>query len=74
MVSKFPIDPMHCLCLGVMKKLLLTWTSGDLRVRFRSTVVLSVSEKLLFYRQFVVSEFNRKPRSLSSDLAHFKAT
>lgn len=73
MVSKFPVDSMHCLYLGVMKKLLLTWTGGDLRVRLCGREVLNISEKLIFYKDFVISEFNRKPRSLS-DLARFKAT
>lgn len=44
MVSKFPIDYMHCLCLGVMRKLLNSWTSGSLRVRLSSKSVNLISE------------------------------
>lgn len=73
MISKFPIDSMHCIFLGVMKKLLITWTTGDLRVRFCSRDVTKISEALLSCRQFFVSEFNRKPRSLT-ELPRFKAT
>ncbi|XP_050513733.1 uncharacterized protein LOC126889458 [Diabrotica virgifera virgifera] len=73
LVSKFPIDSMHCLYLGVMKKLLLTWICGDLRVRLCGRDVTNISENLIFYGKFVVSEFNRKPRSLS-EVARFKAT
>ena len=40
MISTFPIDPMHALDLGVMKKLLLRWKEGshmDTRAFFQIT-------------------------------------
>lgn len=73
MVSTFPIDYMHCICIGVTKKLLLTWISGSLSVRLHNRLITQISEKLLSIRCCIPLEFNRKPRSLS-DLSYWKAT
>lgn len=74
LVSIFPLDYMHLVCLGVMKKLLLQyWTSSTpslskLPVRAR----LEISEKLTAFRAQTPSEFSRKPRSLN-EREHWKA-
>ena len=39
MVSQFPLDPMHLLHLGVMRRLLLLWLRGPLTVRWPARVV-----------------------------------
>lgn len=64
MGSKFPIDYMHSLCLGVMKKLLTSWVNGPLNVRLASTSVKRISTSLERNSKFFTSEFNRKSRSL----------
>ncbi|KAK5638535.1 hypothetical protein RI129_012830 [Pyrocoelia pectoralis] len=74
MVSLFPIDYMHSVCLGVMKKLLTSWVSGyPIHVRLDSRSVNSISTQLKHLGLFVPYEFNRKPRSLS-ELPRYKAT
>lgn len=73
LVSLFPIDYMHAVCLGVMRKLLITWIGGNLNIRFRAQSVHSLSESLKFLREFVPYEINRKPRSIS-ELSRWKAT
>ena len=65
LVTKFPIDYMHAVCLGVMKKLLNTWMSGNLKIRLPGRLVNLISERLISYRKFIPVEFNRKSRSLS---------
>lgn len=73
LVSTFTIDYMHAVCLGVMKKMLVSWISGGLQIRVRHATVALWSENLLYLRPFIPAEFNRKPRSLS-DLSYWKAT
>lgn len=73
LVSVFPIDYMHAVCLGVMRKLLNLWVSGDLKVRLQSRLVNNISERLVSSKNYMPIEFNRRPRSLN-DLARWKAT
>lgn len=73
LVSCFPIDYMHAVCLGVMKKLLNVWVRGPLVNRLSSQEVRTMSEHLLSFRKYIPFEINRKPRELS-DLARWKAT
>ena len=73
MVTQFPLDYMHLLCLGVMCKLLLLWLKGLLACRLPGEVVKCVSAALVNMKSFVPHDFARKPRPLS-EIDHFKAT
>lgn len=74
LVSTIVIDYMHCVCLGVMKRLLTFWVKGKKPVRFKSVDVVSViSSQLIEMRAYLPKEFNRLPRSLE-ELEYFKAT
>lgn len=73
MITNFPIDYMHNVCLGVVKKMLNSWLNGPLQVRMRNSVVKDVSKTLESFKKFIPAEFNRKPRSLS-ELPRWKAT
>ncbi|KAJ8928268.1 hypothetical protein NQ314_019219 [Rhamnusium bicolor] len=73
MVSAFPLDYMHAVCLGVTRKLLNVWVGGNLKVRLRSRTVDILSKHLISLKPFIPIEFNRKPRSLS-ELPRWKAT
>lgn len=73
MVTSFPIDYMHAVCLGVMKKLLNSWVGGSLSVRLGANSVGAISKRLESLKPFIPSEFNRKPRGLN-ELARWKAT
>lgn len=70
-----PMDYMHLVCLGVMKRLLTKyWVSGKpspskLCVRYR----LEVSADLLRLQDSTPTDFTRKPRSLQ-ELDYWKAT
>ena len=66
MVAQFPIDYMHQLCLGVMRKLLLTWTKGNRGVRISSRHMSEISDKLINLRSAIPSNFAPKPRGLMS--------
>lgn len=73
MVKFFPIDYLHQICLGVVKRLLVCWSSGPKQVRLSHMHKMEVSKRLMELRCCVSKEFSRKPRSLA-ELAHWKAT
>jgi hypothetical protein len=73
MVKFFPIDYMHQVCLGVMKRLLVCWTSGPKQFKLSHAQKTEVNKRLTDFRYCVTKEFSRKPRSLAEP-AHCKAT
>ena len=73
MVSQFPLDYMHFVCIGVMRRLLFLWMRGPLRCRVRSVVTERMSIALTSMRGFIAKEFARKPRALS-EIDRWKAT
>lgn len=73
MVKEFPLDYMHLLCLGVMKKLLLLWINNMGKSK---AALAKIVEFNGFYSSFATClpmEFSRQPRSLD-ELARWKAT
>lgn len=73
LVSQFPIDYMHCVCLGVMRKLLFIWRDGSRAYTFRKINIDKLNENISKMKSFWPIEFNRKPRSLQ-ELERWKAT
>lgn len=84
MITDFPLEYMHLVCLGVVRKVLNLWKSGpsslgrpntlgNINVRFSSITVRNVSTNLCEIVKFVPREFSRKPRSLH-ELPYWKAT
>lgn len=74
LVSVFPIDYIHCVCLGVVRKLIHSWVNGQpLQVKLSSRSINTISERLISLKHSIPIEINRKPRSLS-ELQRWKAT
>lgn len=73
MVSQFPADYMHLVCLGVMRRLIMQWKEGSPPGRLSSKEILSVSNELVLMKLWVPQEFARKPRALA-DVKRWKAT
>ncbi|KYN07563.1 hypothetical protein ALC62_01469 [Cyphomyrmex costatus] len=73
LVSCVPLDYMHLVCLGVMRKLISLWLKHVFPRRIARTFNKRVSELLQNIRSTVPSEFNRRPRSLN-DYKQWKAT
>lgn len=73
MVSQFPLDYMHLVCLGVMRRLILLWMKGPLPSRIGPLATRLISASLLEMRKRLPREFARKPRSLA-ELERWKAT
>ena len=67
---------MHQACLGVMRKLLVTWMRGKgrlLNVRMSSTHIQRVSDALIGFSGSITRDFQRKPRHLKY-IDRWKAT
>lgn len=75
MVSQFPMDYMHLVCLGVVKRLILLWMKGPIEnsCRMGSNTIRLISDSLLNLRTDLPREFLRKGRSLY-DVDRWKAT
>ena len=73
LVSQFPLDYMHMVCLGVMRRLLALWIKGPLKTRLGRQVRMEISQSLLSLRPFIPQEFARKPRSFD-EVDRWKAT
>lgn len=75
MVSQFPYDYMHLVCLGVTRKLIGLWIRGPVgkKCRVGGNVIQRISDDLLQYWKFLPSEFPRKCRSLA-EVDRWKAT
>ena len=72
MVTQFPIDYMHCVCLGVMRKLLRAWVCSSFKC-LKPSNVNRISERLNSLKNEVPKDFCRKPRDLK-ELDRWKAT
>jgi len=72
MIKAVPIDYMHSVCLGTMKRLLKFWVRGKQSVRIPNEKIDDVDKELINLRQYFSSEFVRFPRSLS-DIEYWKA-
>ncbi|XP_075559920.1 uncharacterized protein LOC142591476 [Dermacentor variabilis] len=73
LVSQFPLDYMHLVCIGVTKKLILLWLRGPLPHRLPSTSIERISKWLLALSRTHCEEFARRPRSLR-EIDRWKAT
>lgn len=73
MVSSFPLDYMHLVCLGIVRKLIALWFKGPLQCRISSSTLSAISDHLKLCRQSLPRSFSRKPRSLT-EYNQWKAT
>jgi len=62
LVSNVPLDYMHLICLGVVKKLLLIWKTGPLKNRLSAFQIQKISDRLINLKGTTPKEFMRKPR------------
>jgi hypothetical protein len=73
LVSCFILDYMHLVCLGVVRRLLYFLISGPKTVKLSRNSIDRISEELISFKDFVPSDFARKPRGLK-DFSRWKAT
>lgn len=70
MVNSFPLNYMHLVTLGVMKKLINLWIHGPLIVRLPSWQIKKISLNLLSFKLSITNDFVRKPRKIE-DVIHW---
>lgn len=73
LVSQFPLDYLHLVCLGSTRKLLFQWVKGRPPYKLRHAKVDQISAKLVSFKLFFPSDFPRKPRTLN-DINYYKGT
>jgi len=73
LVTHFPLDCLHLIYLGAVRKILLLLTKGPLTVRLSDATVQNISHQLVKLSKTITSDFARKCRSLS-ELCHWKGT
>lgn len=75
MVTAFPLDYMHLICLGQMKKLLSLWLRGPtyIEARLSAGQIKSLTADMISLKRHVCSEFVRIPINLE-ELDRWKAT
>ncbi len=65
MIKCFPCDYMHLICLGVIRKFIQLITKGKPSPhKLSNHNILQLSSRLVSLAPYVVSEFQRKPRTL----------
>ena len=72
-INMCALDYLHLVCLGAVRRILMYWKKGDRRVKLSSSQLMQLSEKLIGLRDFIPSEFARRPRSIA-ELDRWKAT
>jgi len=61
-IEQFPLDYMHLVLLGVLKRILVFLIKGPKICKLSYQLVSQISEKLQSHRGKIPSEFNRQPR------------
>jgi len=72
-VSQFPLDYMHLVCLGVVRRMIFLWLQGPKKHGLGTSTITDISQSLLSLRNNIPSEFCRRPRSLF-EVRNWKAT
>lgn len=73
LVTQVPLDYLHLVCLGVVRKLVRTWVKGKLPFRMKTSDVHQISSNLIKCKKYFPRAFQRRPRSLD-EINHFKGS
>ena len=72
-IMQFPLDYMHLVCLGIMKRLLLFYKEGPRPFRLGPFQISQISGRLKNITGLIPSGFAQQPRGLD-ELKRWKAT
>lgn len=74
MCTQFPLDVMHQIDLGVCKFILTAIKERVMKTPLTKQQINEMDALFITYSKYTPSEFNRRPRSIKTDLPLFKAT
>lgn len=63
-ITKVPLDYLHLILLGAMKKEISLWLHGPRTTRLKEKQIVTINKRLLVLRKSIPKEFNRRPRLL----------
>ena len=72
-VSQTPLDYMHLILQGVVKRMLIFLMKGPKNCRISNNQISEISDRLVSFSGLMPSEFSRQPRSLL-EFKYWKAT
>lgn len=72
-VTGVPLDYMHLVCLGVVRRQIHLWIAGPRECKLSQIQLCNLSEKFVQFRSYIPREFSRRPRALS-EYKQWKAT
>uniref|UniRef100_A0A1Y1KH95 Transposase domain-containing protein n=1 Tax=Photinus pyralis TaxID=7054 RepID=A0A1Y1KH95_PHOPY len=64
MISQFPLDPMHLIYLGVVRRHLEFLIFGKRPYKLSANTISILENRIASIKQYIPSEFNRKPRPI----------
>ena len=75
LVTQFPLEYMHLVCLGVMRRILMYWLKSPVSkgVRLSQAAIKQISDNLIQFQKCIPREFVRKCRGLR-EIERWKAT
>ena len=73
MITGFPLDYMHLVCLGVVRRLINLWLHRSFTCKLSQTIVSEISDKLVMIQPYISREFFHKPHALF-EFKQWKAT
>ncbi|CAH0554577.1 unnamed protein product [Brassicogethes aeneus] len=73
LVSSVPLDYMHLICIGVIKRLIIFWVKGPRDLRLSVEAMSSMNSNIRNIREYIPEEFSRLPRPLE-EIDYWKAT
>ena len=65
LISQCPLDYMHLVCLGVVRKIVFLWLFGPPKTKLQSSLINQISSSLLSLKPHMPKNFARKRRLLS---------
>ncbi|XP_060606312.1 uncharacterized protein LOC132758638 [Ruditapes philippinarum] len=72
-ISKFPLDYMHLVCLGVVKRILVFLRDGPRACKLSKQQFRRISDRLSSFNGKMPRKFARQPRPIT-EMEHWKAT